>query len=459
MSASHGLSSTTRSDAPAPAFRTRGFAAVGALLCVIGFASACHDDPKPQVTTESAAPTNSQDPHAGMNRRVDVPPLLSKTNAAELCVYDTYSFRDARAAYLGSLGGAEPSAAKIPDFGQMPPDGAAPSPTPATSGSGAPAAGSAGPKAPPTASAAKSAAPKASAAPPKASNAASAAPPASGAPMTEPPPAVSGKPMPDRKLTGIRYQQYTKQCQMLVNMKEPTAGDLDTAAAEYAPFATELARTLTEASMYYQQEKYKEDDFAKGKDLHKKLVEAFGKLDDLQSKMFAALKDFEQKQPIDRSGWSASQKLSNDFNTAAIAFYLDVNGPKLDWKAAKDDLAKIDAALKAMNEFKTSKDDSGKDHATDPFIRMCIGGAEQFAERAHAMFDEGKDRDHVVPAQGIALTNFVDRLLANDHNAMLQSMGASPGTFPDKMRPRIPGGRPGAPPRIRPQTPQAPSQP
>lgn len=442
MSASDSLpSKSTRSRLGA----VRASLALAALPVALAL-TACHDEPQAAPTTNSAAgPMNSMDPHSGLNRKVDAPPLAIKMNAAQLCVYDTYSFRDARAAYLGSLGGAEPSADKLPDFGQTLPDAATPPPSP--SASAGPAAGSAAPKAPPSAAPkvtpAKSSAPSASAGPSSGPSATPVAPPAASS---------SGKPMPDRRLTGIRYAQYTKQCSLLLNMKEPDGGQLDTVVAEYAPFAAELGKNLTEASMYYQQELYKNDAFAKGKELHAKLVEAFGKLDDLQARMLGALRDFEQKQPIDKSAWTESQKLSNAFATAAVAFFMDVNGPKLDWKTAKDDLAKVDEALKALQAFKSGKDEGGKDRAGDPFVKLVLVPAEQFAQQAHATFDAGKDKDRIVPAEGIALTNFIDRVLMNDHSAMLLSIGASPGVFPDKMRPRVPGGRPGMP-RIRPQAP------
>lgn len=448
MSASDSLPSmsnrrTSRSSSRRWAIPTAAALPIAALAGLTIALAGCHDEPQSAATSANTAagPLNSMDPHSGMNRKVDAPPLTIKMNAAQLCVYDTYSFRDARAAYLGSLGGAEPSADKIPDFGQtFPPDTSTPPPAP--SASAGPAAGSAAPKASgaPKAPPAKSAAPSASAAPSSAPAATPTAAPADS----------SGKPLPERRLTGIRYAQYTKQCSMLVNMKEPDGGPLDAVAAEYAPFVTELGKNLTDASMYYQQELYKNDAFAKGKELHAKIVEAFGKLDELQAKMLGALRDFEQKQPIDRSAWTESQKLSNAFTVAAISFFMNVNGPKLDWKAAKDDLAKVDEALKALQAFKAGKDEGGKDHAADPFMKLVLVPAEQFAQQAHATFDAGKEKDKLVPAEGIALTNFIDRLLMNDHSAMLLSIGASPGVFPDKMRPRVPGGRPGMP-RVRPQ--------
>ncbi|MFO0616706.1 MAG: DUF3829 domain-containing protein [Polyangiaceae bacterium] len=411
----------------------------------------CHDEPQ-QTPSTALTPTalSSTDPHAGMNRQVDIPPLVQKTNLATLCAYGTLSLRNARAAYLGSLGNSEPGPDKIPDFGQTPSPGT--NAAPPASGSAAPSsAPSSAPsaKAPPKATPAKSAA--ASAPPASASPAASAAPSSTAvAKSTEGTPPVSGKAIPERRLVGVRYQQYTKYCQLLASTKEPASPQLDALMPEYAPLVTELAKDLTEASMYYQQATYKSDDFAKGRELHKKILDAFGKLDAIQVKVLAALADLESTQPIDRSAWTESQKLSNAFNTAAFGYFLHVNGPTLDWKAAKEDLTKIDAALKAFSDYKAQKDDAGNDHARDPFVQRCLANAEQFAQLAHTMYDEGKDQNRVVPAQGIALTNFVDRLISNDSAAMGLSFGVGPQSFTDKGRLRMPGGRPGSPMRARP---------
>lgn len=417
------------------------FVALPLALLVVG----CHDEPQPSATsTTGAGPMGSNDPHAAIKNNVVLPPIVQKTSLAERCVYDTLSFRNARTGYMRSLGTTEPGPGKLPDFGQ---DRLGDGPTPAGSGSATPAAGSAAPKTPPAAPSAKAPPAKATASA-SAGPAASAAPSASAGPADRPQP-TGGKVIPDRRLTGIRYQQYTQPCEQLLNVKEPGGGELDKAVAEWAPFATSLAKTLTDAGMYYQQESYKKDDFAQGKELHKKLLEAFDKLDAFQTRLLAALKEFEEKNPLDQTAWTEGQKLSHAFNRAAIAYYLDVNALKPDWKTAKDDLTKVDAALQAMTDHR-------KANANDPFVQRCIGGAEMFVQQAHSAFDEsedkGKERDYLLPAQGIALTNFLERLFVNDNQATIHAAGGGgPVNFGDKVRPRVPNGRPGGMlPRMRP---------
>jgi hypothetical protein len=59
----------------------------------------------------------------------------------------------------------------------------------------------------------------------------------------------------------------------------PPNATLDAAGAEYAKNASALQPLITDAEKYYEHKDYKDDKFAKGKDLHTKLVPAFKAFD------------------------------------------------------------------------------------------------------------------------------------------------------------------------------------
>jgi len=58
---------------------------------------------------------------------------------------------------------------------------------------------------------------------------------------------------------------------------EPRDGDMEAAAQEYLAALTEAMPVVNEAYKYYEQEDFKDDKFAKAKDMHPKLVAAFEK--------------------------------------------------------------------------------------------------------------------------------------------------------------------------------------
>ena len=67
------------------------------------------------------------------------------------------------------------------------------------------------------------------------------------------------------------HERNARACTAAMALKEPAMGDVDAAVATYATFAIELAKDITAAHQYYVREEYKNDSFAKGKELDKKL--------------------------------------------------------------------------------------------------------------------------------------------------------------------------------------------
>jgi hypothetical protein len=334
-----------------------------ALLPLIGLALSavpgCKKDepPKPDPAAAAAespsASAKMPSRHAPRNGPFNRPdPAVIKDYRIDVCYYGTLSLRQARDAYLASMGKDEPSAKKIPNFGMAPP-------TPAAAASGSAAA--APPKVPPP----PPTPPKPAAA--VASGSASAAAPAVGASATAP--SVDHKDLAMR----IMHERYARSCSSAVPLKEPAMGDVDAQVAAFAPFAVELAKDVTAAEMYYQKEEYTKDNFAKGKEFDKKLREGFAKLDELSDKLGNAVEIWRKDHPADASKWDEGEKISRSVIDDARTVLMAVVHKKADgeaWKAAVDKLDKSSAALKAFADG----------HATDNWSKIMAAPVEAFVK-------------------------------------------------------------------------------
>jgi hypothetical protein len=321
---------------------------VGLIALALSSVAGCKKDepPKPDPAATAARPASSNvrnklNTRNPMGPIAKIDPQAMKDYRLDVCYYGTLSLRQARDAYLASLGKDEPSEKKIPSFG-IP---AAPSPAqPAASG-----AASAG------------AAPKAPAAKPAASGSASAGP---------------VPPLPERRPDGMiraPHERNARACTAAVALKEPAMGDVDTAINAYASFALELAKDIAAGHTYYSREEYKKDNLAKGKELDKKLREQFAKLDEMQSKLGAAISAWRAQHPIDTSKMEEGEKVSRAALDDARDVFTLVAFKKADgeaWKSATDKLDKSIAALKAFSDG----------HAADPWAKIMLAPFEVFAK-------------------------------------------------------------------------------
>jgi hypothetical protein len=323
--------------------------ALAALM--VGATGGCKKDepPKPEPAAQaqesaSARVPSRHVPRTGPFNRPD--PQVIKDYRIDVCYYGTMSLRQVRDAYLASLGKEEPSAKKIPSFG-MP--GATP-----TSATAAPSSAAA--------SAAKAPPAKPSAAPSAAAASGSAAPAAS-APATAP-----------RDLQArIMHERYARSCTSTVPLKEPAMGDVDVQMGAYAPFAVELAKDITLAEQYYQKEEYTKDNFAKGKELDKKLREGFAKLDEASEKLGAAIDVWRAQHPSDASKWEEGEKAARPVLDDARDVLMAVVRKKADgdaWKAAVDKLDKGFAGLKTFADA----------HPADNWSKIMTAPIEAFVK-------------------------------------------------------------------------------
>jgi hypothetical protein len=311
--------------------------AVGLMALALGVGVSCKKEeaPKPEQTpppeAQSAHPQVRHNPR-GTGPRVD--PQALKEYRLDYCYYGTFSLRQARDAYLGSLGKDEPSAKKIPNFGII--GGTPPSPAAASAAAGK------GPAPKPAASAAASAAPR--------------------------------EPRMDLALR-MPHERNARSCTSAIGLKEPPMADIDAQIAVFGPFAVELAKDLSAAQQYYSHEDYTKDAFARGKELDKKLREEFGKLDDLSDKLGAAIAAWRKDHPADTSKMEEGEKMSRAMLDDARDVFMLVATKKADGDAWKGALAKLDKSVEGLKAFAEA-------HPADPWSKIMSASVDAFIKTA-----------------------------------------------------------------------------
>jgi hypothetical protein len=343
---------------------SRTFVSVALTALIFGSVSGCtkNEPPKPDPSASlpaSSASTarpklNVRSPMGPMAR---IEPAAMKDYRIDICYYGTLSLRQARDSYLASLGKSEPSEKKIPNFG-APSEGAA-----KAAATGAPAA----PKPP---------APKVV---------------ASGAPSaTQPGPPVPARPF-DFALRAP-HERNARACTASMSLKDPAMPGVDEALAVFGPFSVELAKDIATATSYYQREEYKKDNFAKGLELHRKLLEEFGKLDEQQDKLGAALDTYRKAHVPDPTKVDEGERVANDTFESARKVVMVLADKKIDVAAYKANVDKLDKSVEAMKTFSSS-------HASDTWSKIMAAPFEAFLTAA---------KNAKVSEKGVAAEDFLN---------------------------------------------------
>lgn len=374
---------------------------VAALLGLSGLAG-CSDTQQPQAKPEgSAAPLSSdlsikRDKLPTLAPSAKIDPLVMKAYRAESCFYGTLSLKQARAAYLASLGGAAPGPGKIPAFGVD----LSPESRPTKEGATPLATGSAA-----------------------ASAAASSAPALAGRPDT------GGK----ARVRSVPYERFARSCTVAAGLKNPAAPELDTVMAEFAPFAVQLSKDLAMANTYYQKAEHEKDDFAKGKEYHQKLTEAFAKLDEHHKKLADALAAWTKANPLDETDYTEAQKLGLPALAQARAAILALDaGDKEALAAAISKLDEASAALKKWGEDNKDKN--------DPWPRILVPALDNFLRELRGLGDDPKKAS---PDQVVSAITMYTRVLESNHRALTRSLTEKSGIRnPRMLRPQMPPGHP-----------------
>lgn len=358
----------------------------------------CQDDPAPTPAPEASATAAAKvdaDKKPKATSKLD--PLAVKTYRAESCYFGTMSLRQARAAYTESLGGAEPAAGKIPNFGAATADRAAAKVAPAAAGSA-------------------SAAPGANAKAPAASGSAKVS--------TK---AVTGRPRP------VPYERHARSCTVAAGIKAPAAPGLDEVLAEYAPFAVQLSKDIAAANSYYAKEEFKNDEFAKGKELHKKLTDGFAKLDDMHKKLGEALNKFRDTNKPDTSKDGEGQKLAAAAVTDARDAMVLLTGDAVDAAKVKEELDSLEKNVAALKKY-------GDEHKDDAWARITTPSLETFHKQAKEVADK-PDLKTTPPDDLLQLVTYFTRVLESQNRGLTRQVSGSGADFMRK-RPslRAPGG-------------------
>ncbi len=316
-----------------------------------------------------------------------VDPQVMKEYRADVCYFGSLSLKQARDAYLGSLGNAAPSEKKLPSFG------GAHSPTmPATA-----PGGSAGP---------------------------AARPKASGAPSAGP---AGMLPDPTRRPFDMAmrapHERNARACTAAASLKDPAMPAVDAAIGEFAPYAVELAKNIAAAQAYYQREEFKKDKFEKGQELHKKLTEDFKKLDDMSAKVGDAIAAWRKEHPADTSKMEEGQKTAlAAFEEARGVMIALVGAKKPDPAAFKEALGKLEKSIEAVKTFAAG-------HAADPWPKIMTPAFEGFLKASKEAGDKLTDKGLEPDAFLTMVTSFTSVIEAK-HRALTRSLVTRPQLVP-----------------------------
>ncbi len=397
----------------------RSFLSVPVALLVASTVAGCgNDPPKPDPSAATSA-TATGSAKGRLNLRtplaptVKVDPLATKDYRVDVCYFGTLTLKQARDAYMASLGGAEPSEKKIPNFGGITTPGAAPSGAPAASG--APTAKPATPGAPAT-TAPKPATPAVSGAPtakpattaaPAVTNSAAPGASASSSSAARPPlmPGADPARRPFDVALRAPHERNARACSVAAGLKDAPMGDVDAALAIFAPFAVDLAKQIAAATTYYQREEYKKDEFKKGKELHKQLVEGFQKLDEQSEKVGAAVDAWHKAHPADAAKMEEGEKLANASWNDARDLMLAVAAKKPNVQGFKDATGKLEKSLEALKNYAQS-------HPTDPWGKMMNPSLE-------SMLKTAKDYEAKVTEKGVDGDSFL--VFTNSYVAVIEA--------------------------------------
>lgn len=203
--------------------------------------------------------------------------------------------------------------------------------------------------------------------------------------------------------------------------------EVDAALGEYAAFAVELAKLISTTNIYYAKDDWKNDKLAQGKVLHKKLLEAFGKLDAMNDKLGAAVLAWRTAHPADLTKMEEGEKVAMPSIDAARAIVVLLGPAKKDLESFKQNEAKLATALEPLRAF-------AKAHEGDVWARVLLPVLEDVAKRAKEaepkLTEKGLEADPF-----LALVASYVTVLEARQRAHMQAVGGRPGVF----APGLPG--------------------
>ncbi len=231
---------------------------------------------------------------------------------------------------------------------------------------------------------------------------------------------------------GLRapHERNARACTVAAGLKEPAMADVDAALKDFAPFALELSRNIATASVYYQREEYTKDKFEKGKDLHKKLVADFGKLDELSDKLGAAINAAREKSAVDTSKLDENEK-------AVLQAYNDARGIIAQLIAKKIDPAAYKTALESLEKSVGTVKELGTKNANDTWSKITTPAFEALLKGARDA--EPKLTDKGLPSDVfLQLVNTFTAVIEAKHRALSRALIAKGQTIEPQAGGRVP---------------------
>jgi hypothetical protein len=234
---------------------------------------------------------------------------------------------------------------------------------------------------------------------------------------------------------GLRapHERNARACTVAAGLKEPAMADVDAALKDFAPFALELSRNVAAASVYYQREEYTKDKFEKGKDLHKKLVADFAKLDELSDKLAAAIAAHREKNPVDTSKLEDGEKAVLQAYTDSRAILGLLVAKKVDAAAYKAAVAAIEKSVeglktvgsKAAADAKAANDPK---NVNDTWAKITTPAFEAFLKSVRDA--EAKITDKGLPSDAfLQVVNSFTAVIEAKHRALSRTLIAKGQTI------------------------------
>jgi hypothetical protein len=226
------------------------------------------------------------------------------------------------------------------------------------------------------------------------------------------------------------HERNARACTVAANLKDFAMPQVDEALAAFAPFAVDLARDIGNATLYYQREEYKKDDFAKGKELHKKLVTQFEKLDEMSDKLGAALAAWRKEHPADPAKLDEGEKLALAAFDDARELLLGVVPKKTEVDAYKERTAKLEKSLEALKTYGTA-------NATDPWSKNMVPSLEAYLKTVKESEAKIAEKSIASDAYLNLITSFTAVIEAK-YRALSRSLIAKGQTMEPRTRPIAP---------------------
>jgi hypothetical protein len=172
---------------------------------------------------------------------------------------------------------------------------------------------------------------------------------------------------------------------------EPHDADLEAAANAYVAAVTALEPLLKEADDYYTQENYKDDNMAKGKALHPRLVAAWDAFAGADRALRADVDAINDKRAVERlAAIEASEGRKAHYYVEALMVQA-----KRVLRAEEADKPDLDAITQSLNEYegtvKATEEASGKDGDVK-LGSIFIGNAKSFLTTAKQLMRRVRDK-------------------------------------------------------------------